>query len=136
MPTPTVISPQEWKLAYETALESKGLLEWVLSTTDQPYAGDPALAGEDIPSPTNDPKGHARWVLDWTIVRNTIEQSLGEVSRALVRGHVLYKRIEREGDERCRTIRRVVIIRQILEDKEKLVSGGAVCCVAWGEGGS
>jgi hypothetical protein len=110
-----VISVQEWTLAYETALESKGLLEWVLSTTPKPYAGDPALAGEDIPNQTTDPEGYIQWVVNWTKVKNTVEGSLGAESRVLVRKHALYGRIEK--DDRCRSIRRVVIIRQILEDQ-------------------
>jgi hypothetical protein len=112
----SVITVEDWTIEYETVLEEKGLLEWIISLDDEAAKeARRAVAGETRP---NDTAGQIQWKKDWIVVKNCVERALGDTQDAVYR-HEEYERIR--SDPSCRTLKRIQVIQIILKD---LVSTG------------
>lgn len=106
-----MISVQEWTVKYETALEEKGLLEWVISVDDGPLQEDSEAAEGGVkPVETRE---RIAWKKTWMIVKNCLERCLGE-DCGTVYSHPDYRRIEEDAD--CSAIKRIVIIGRLLRE--------------------
>jgi hypothetical protein len=118
-----LISIEKWTSAYETELEDKGLLGWVLSADKEVKESSLAFDGEEQPG-LDDMAALRQWKMDWTSVKNCLERALGS-SGDLVHQHSLYGTVRT--DSTCRAIKRLCTIRDILNDLVSLKK--QYCCL-------